>query len=191
MKEKMRMSWFGIGFLVLVGLLVLWFVAIYNRFIRGKNLVQEGWSGIDVQLKRRHDLIPNLIESVKGYMQYEQKTLANIVELRTRSISAGSVKEKAEVEGELTRALKSIFALAEAYPDLKANQSFLDLQSNLAGIEDQIQLARRYYNGAVRDFNILVEAFPSVLVARMFNFQLAEFFEIETAAEREVPSVKF
>lgn len=191
MKEKMRMSWFGIGFLVLVGLLVLWFVAIYNRFIRGKNLVREGWSGIDVQLKRRHDLIPNLIESVKGYMQYEQKTLANIVELRTRSISAGSVKEKAEVEGELTRALKSIFALAEAYPDLKANQSFLDLQSNLAGIEDQIQLARRYYNGAVRDFNILVEAFPSVLVARMFNFQLAEFFEIETAAEREVPSVKF
>jgi len=185
------MSWFGIGFLVLVGLLVLWFVAIYNRFIRGKNLVREGWSGIDVQLKRRHDLIPNLIESVKGYMQYEQKTLANIVELRTRSISAGSVKEKAEVEGELTRALKSIFALAEAYPDLKANQSFLDLQSNLAGIEDQIQLARRYYNGAVRDFNILVEAFPSVLVARMFNFQLAEFFEIETAAEREVPSVKF
>jgi len=185
------MSWFGIGFLVLVGLLVLWFVAIYNRFIRGKNLVQEGWSGIDVQLKRRHDLIPNLIESVKGYMQYEQKTLANIVELRTRSISAGSVKEKAEVEGELTRALKSIFALAEAYPDLKANQSFLDLQSNLAGIEDQIQLARRYYNGAVRDFNILVESFPSVLVARMFNFQLAEFFEIETAAEREVPSVKF
>lgn len=191
MKEKMRMSWFGIGFLVLVGLLVLWFVAIYNRFIRGKNLVREGWSGIDVQLKRRHDLIPNLIESVKGYMQYEQKTLANIVELRTRSISAGSVKEKAEVEGELTRALKSIFALAEAYPDLKANQSFLDLQSNLAGIEDQIQLARRYYNGAVRDFNILVESFPSVLVARMFNFQLAEFFEIETAAEREVPSVKF
>jgi LemA protein len=191
MKEKMRMSWFGIGFLVLVGLLVLWFVAIYNRFIRGKNLVQEGWSGIDVQLKRRHDLIPNLIESVKGYMQYEQKTLANIVELRTRSISAGSVKEKAEVEGELTRALKSIFALAEAYPDLKANQSFLDLQSNLAGIEDQIQLARRYYNGAVRDFNILVESFPSVLVAKMFNFQLAEFFEIETAAEREVPSVKF
>ncbi|NLI33772.1 MAG: LemA family protein [Deltaproteobacteria bacterium] len=185
------MSWFGIGFLVLVGLLVLWFVAIYNRFIRGKNLVQEGWSGIDVQLKRRHDLIPNLIESVKGYMQYEQKTLANIVELRTRSISAGSVKEKAEVEGELTRALKSIFALAEAYPDLKANQSFLDLQSNLAGIEDQIQLARRYYNGAVRDFNILVESFPSVLVAKMFNFQLAEFFEIETAAEREVPSVKF
>lgn len=185
------MSWFGIGFLVLVGLLVLWFVAIYNRFIRGKNLVREGWSGIDVQLKRRHDLIPNLIESVKGYMQYEQKTLANIVELRTRSISAGSVKEKAEVEGELTRALKSIFALAEAYPDLKANQSFLDLQSNLAGIEDQIQLARRYYNGAVRDFNILVESFPSVLVARMFNFQLAEFFEIETAAEREVPSVKF
>lgn len=191
MKEKMRMSWFGIGFLVLVGLLVLWFVAIYNRFIRGKNLVREGWSGIDVQLKRRHDLIPNLIESVKGYMQYEQKTLANIVELRTRSISAGSVKEKAEVEGELTRALKSIFALAEAYPDLKANQSFLDLQSNLAGIEDQIQLARRYYNGAVRDFNILVESFPSVLVAKMFNFQLAEFFEIETAAEREVPSVKF
>lgn len=185
------MSWFAVGFLVLGGLLVLWFVAIYNRFIRGKNLVQEGWSGIDVQLKRRHDLIPNLIESVKGYMQYEQKTLANIVELRSRSMSVESIKEKAEVEGELTRALKSIFALAEAYPDLKANQNFLDLQSNLAGIEDQIQLARRYYNGAVRDFNILVESFPSVIVARTFNFQLVEFFGIETAAEREVPSVRF
>lgn len=185
------MSWAVIGFLGFGALLVLWFVVIYNRFIRGKNLVQEAWSGIDVQLKRRHDLIPNLIESVKGYMHYEQKVLENVVNLRSRSMSAEGVKEKAEVEGELSRALKSVFALAEAYPDLKANQSFLNLQSNLAGIEDQIQLARRYYNGAVRDFNILVESFPSVVVARIFGFQLAEFFEIESAVEREVTSVKF
>ncbi|NLI81478.1 MAG: LemA family protein [Deltaproteobacteria bacterium] len=179
------------GFLVVAALLVIWFVAIYNRFIRAKNLAQEGWSGIDVQLKRRHDLIPNLIESVKGYMQYEEKILSKVVELRSRGMSAEGIREKAAVEGELTQALKSVFALAEAYPDLKANQSFLDLQSNLASVEDQIQLARRYYNGAVRDFNILVESFPSVLVARIFNFQLMEFFELESATEREVPPVKF
>lgn len=185
------MSLFAMGFLVVAALLVIWFVAIYNRFIRAKNLAQEGWSGIDVQLKRRHDLIPNLIESVKGYMQYEEKILSKVVELRSRGMSAEGIREKAAVEGELTQALKSVFALAEAYPDLKANQSFLDLQSNLASVEDQIQLARRYYNGAVRDFNILVESFPSVLVARIFNFQLMEFFELESATEREVPPVKF
>lgn len=185
------MSLFAMGFLVVAALLVIWFVAIYNRFIRAKNLAQEGWSGIDVQLKRRHDLIPNLIESVKGYMQYEEKILSKVVELRSRGMSAEGIREKAAVEGELTQALKSVFALAEAYPDLKANQSFLDLQSNLASVEDQIQLARRYYNGAVRDFNILVESFPSVLVARIFNFQMMEFFELESATEREVPPVKF
>lgn len=178
--------------LVAVGVSVVFlFISIYNRFIRGKNLVQEGWSGIDVQLKRRHDLIPNILESVKGYMQYEQKTLQSIVDLRSKSMTAQNVKEKAEVEGEISRTLKSIFALAEAYPDLKASQTFLDLQGNLASIEEEIQLARRYYNGAVRDYNILVESFPSVIVARMFNFQLAEFFEIEAAEERAVPSVKF
>lgn len=185
------MFWAFIVLMAVGALAVLLFIAIYNRFIRSKNLVQEGWSGIDVQLKRRHDLIPNILESVKGYMQYEQKTLQSIVDLRSRSMSADTVKEKTQVEGEISRALKSIFALAEAYPDLKASQTFLDLQSNLASIEEQIQLARRYYNGAVRDFNILVESFPSVIVARMFNFQLAEFFEIESAEERAVPSVKF
>ncbi|NTU47860.1 MAG: LemA family protein [Syntrophobacteraceae bacterium] len=185
------MFWAVIVLMAVGASVVFLFIAIYNRFIRGKNLVQEAWSGIDVQLKRRHDLIPNILESVKGYMQYEQKTLQSIVDLRGRSMSTESVKEKAQVEGEISRTLKSIFALAEAYPDLKASQTFLDLQGNLASIEEQLQLARRYYNGAVRDYNILVESFPSVIVARMYNFQLAEFFEIESAAEREVPAVKF
>jgi LemA protein len=184
----------SIGFIVLLVVLVvglLWFVALYNRFIRGKNLVQEAWSGIDVQLKRRHDLIPNLLEAVKGYMQYERGVLQEITDLRSKSISAAGVREKGEVENALSRTLKSMFAVAEAYPDLKANQNFLDLQKNLSDIEEQIQLARRYYNGAVRDFNILVEAFPSSLVASMFAFKLAEFFALEAAGEREVPVVKF
>jgi LemA protein len=184
----------SIGLIVVLVVLIgglLWFVALYNRFIRGKNLVQEAWSGIDVQLKRRHDLIPNLVETVKGYMQYERSVLQEITDLRSKSMSATSVGEKGAVENALSRTLKSLFAVAEAYPDLKANQNFLDLQRNLTDIEEQVQLARRYYNGTVRDFNILVEAFPSALVASMFGFKLAEFFELEAAAERELPSVKF
>jgi LemA protein len=128
---------------------------------------------------------------VKGYMQHERGVLEAITELRSKSMSATSVGEKGAAENALSRTLKSLFAVAEAYPDLKANQNFLDLQKSLTDIEDQIQLARRYYNGTVRDFNILVEAFPSALVASMFGFKLAEFFEIEAVAEREVPSVKF
>jgi LemA protein len=180
-----------IGVLVVLGGGLLWFIGLYNRFIRGKNLMQEAWSGIDVQLKRRHDLIPNLVETAKGYMQYERSVLQEITELRSKSMSATSVGEKGAVENALSRTLRSLFAVAEAYPDLKANQNFLDLQKNLTDTEEQIQLARRYYNGTVRDFNILVEAFPSALVASMFGFKLAEFFEIEAVAEREVPSVKF
>ena len=181
---------FGVAGAVLLGL-ILWFVALYNRFIRGKNLVHEAWSGIEVQLKRRHDLIPNLLETVKGYMQYERQLLQDITSLRSKSMSTDNIKEKASAENALSGTLKTLFALAEAYPDLKANQSFLDLQRNLADIEEQIQLARRYYNGTVRDYNILVESFPSVLVARFFGFNLADFFEVETATEREVPAVKF
>jgi LemA protein len=177
--------------LVVLAAGLLWFVALYNRFIRGKNLMLEAWSGIDVQLKRRHDLIPNLLETVKGYMQYERAVLQEITDLRSRSISATSVREKGEAENALSQTLRSLFAVAEAYPDLKANQNFLDLQKNLTDIEEQIQLARRYYNGTVRDFNIMVEAFPSALVASGFGFKLAEYFEIEATAEREVPSVKF
>jgi LemA protein len=184
----------AVSFIVLLLVLaagLLWLVALYNRFIRGKNLMQEAWSGIDVQLKRRHDLLPNLLETVKGYMQYERGVLQEITDLRSRSISATSVREKGEAENALSQTLRSLFAVAEAYPDLKANQNFLDLQKNLTDIEEQIQLARRYYNGTVRDFNIMVEAFPSALVASMFGFKLAEYFEIEAPAEREVPAVKF
>ena len=183
----------SLGLILLMVILVflgLWFALLYNRFIRGKNLMREAWSGIDVQLKRRHDLIPNLVETVEGYVQYERGLLEDITKLRSRSLGITDIKEKGEVENALTRSLKSLFAVAEGYPDLKANRSFLDLQSNLANVEDQLQLARRYFNGTVRDYNILVESFPSLLVARIFDFKTAEFFELDEVSEREVPAVQ-
>jgi LemA protein len=177
--------------LIVVGLLVVFFIAIYNKLVRLKNLVEEGWSGIDVQLKRRANLIPNLIETVKGYMGHERELLTKVTELRAQSMSAQDVGEKGRLEGLLSRSLANVFAVAEGYPDLKANQNFLDLQNQLSDIEDQIQLARRYYNGTVRNLNIKVESFPSNIVAGMFNFIKAEFFEIEDDADRAVPSVQF
>ncbi len=177
--------------LIVVGLLVVFFIAIYNKLVRLKNLVEEGWSGIDVQLKRRANLIPNLIETVKGYMGHERELLTKVTELRAQSMSARDVGEKGRLEGLLSRSLANVFAVAEGYPDLKANQNFLDLQNQLSDIEDQIQLARRYYNGTVRNLNIKVESFPSNIVAGMFNFIKAEFFEIEDDADRAVPSVQF
>jgi len=170
---------------------VVWGILIYNRLVRLRNLVLEGWSGIDVQLKRRSNLIPNLIKTVKGYMGHERGVLKEVTELRTRSMAAGAPGEKGRIEGALSRSLTSLFAVAENYPDLKANQNFIDLQDQLAEIEDQIQLARRYYNGATRNLNIAVESFPSNIVARMFSFVLAEFFEIDDAEDRAVPEVEF
>ncbi len=164
---------------------------IFNRLIKCRMLMREAWSGIDVQLKRRHDLIPNILESVKGYMGYEQKLFESVASIRSKIMSVHEVKDTSQAENELSGALKSVFALAEAYPDLKANKSFLGLQQNLIEVEDQIQLARRYFNGTVRNNNILVESFPSNLVAGMFNFKTAEFFEIEYATERKAPEVKF
>jgi LemA protein len=175
----------------LVGVLTVTFIAIYNRFIRVRNLVEEGWSGIDVQLKRRTNLIPNLVEAVKGYMGHERELLSQITELRAQSMSARDVGEKGRLEGLLSRSLANVFAVAEGYPDLKANQNFLELQQQLSEIEEQIQMARRYYNGTVRNLNIQVESFPSNIVAGIFNFTKAEFFEIEDQAERAVPQVKF
>lgn len=175
----------------LFGIIILWFVVIFNRFIRLKNLVKEAWSGIDVQLKRRYDLIPNLIETVKGYAQHERKLFEDIANLRSKCMSIENVKEKGIAENSLTQMLRSLFAIAEAYPDLKASQNFLDMQKNLADIEGEIQLSRRYYNGTARDFNILVESFPSVIVANLFGFKLVDFFEVESATVREVPQVKF
>jgi len=178
-------------FLGLVAILVFWAVAIYNRLVKNRNLVLEGWSGIDVQLKRRYDLIPNLVETVKGYAGHEKEVLAKVVELRNSAGQAQTAAQKAPIENALTETLRQLFALAEAYPDLKANQNFQELQRELTQIEEQIQFARRYYNGTARDMNILVQSFPSNLVARSFGFTEAEYFEIELATEREAPKVSF
>ena len=175
----------------LVGLVVVAVIAIYNKLVRVKNLVEEGWSGIDVQLKRRANLIPNLIEVVKGYMGHERDLLSKVTELRTRSMKAREVGEKGRLEGLLSSSLADVFAVAEGYPDLKANQNFSELQANLSEIEEQIQLARRYYNGTVRNLNIQVESFPSNIIAGVFNFSKAEFFEIEDPGDRTLPEVKF
>ncbi len=181
-----------LGFWILLGLIFLiaiWMIAIYNKLVRNRNLVAEGWSGIDVQLKRRTDLIPNLIESVKGYMKHERELLSKITELRAASMTTEEIAAKSQVENALSRSLTSLFAVAENYPDLKASQNFLDLQRQLGEVEDQIQMSRRYYNGAVRNFNILIESFPSNLIARQFNFTQASFFELEDVADRAVPKV--
>ena len=178
-------------FLGVIAVIAAWAVAIFNKLVKNRNLVLEGWSGIDVQLKRRYDLIPNLVETVKGYAKHEEGTLSKVVELRNAAGKAQTAGEKAPLENALTGMLRQVFALAEAYPDLKANQNFLDLQVRLTEIEEQIQFARRYYNGAVRDMNILVQSFPSNLIARSFGFNEAEFFEMELEAEREAPKVQF
>jgi LemA protein len=177
--------------LAIVVVLLLGAVVIYNKLVTNKNMVAEGWSGIDVQLKRRNDLIPNLIETVKGYMGHERGVLEQVTELRAKSLQAAGVGDKARAEGALGAALANLFAVAENYPDLKASQNFIELQKSLADIEDQIQLARRYYNGAARNFNILIQSFPSNLVANTFHFTPVEYFEIEAAAERAVPKVAF
>ena len=175
----------------LFGLIIVAVIAIYNKLVRLKNMAEEGWSGIEVQLKRRSNLIPNLVETVKGYMGHERDLLTKVTELRTQSRSAREVGEKGRLEGLLSRSLANVFAVAEGYPDLKANQNFLELQTELSAIEEQIQMARRYYNGTVRNLNIKVESFPSNIVAGMFNFIKAEFFEIEDPADKAVPKVAF
>ena len=175
---------------IVVGILI-WFISIYNKLVRNKNMVQEGWSGIEVQLKRRSNLIPNLIEAVKGYMEHEAKLLSEITQLRSQSKNTQAVTEKSRVETALTRSLGNLIAVAESYPDLKANQNFLDLQNELSQIENDIQMARRYFNGTVRNLNIMIEAFPSNLVAGQFGFTKADFFEIDEPGDRKVPDVKF
>jgi len=183
-----------IAFYVLLALaaaLLLWAVLIYNGLVRMRNMVQEAWSGIDVQLKRRTDLIPNLVATVKGYAEHEKGTLEEVIRLRGLAQNAQGVGETAQAQGLLGAALGKLFALAESYPDLKANANFAQLQASLGEIEEQIQLARRYYNGAVRNLNIAVESFPSNLIAGRFGFEKAEFFELESPAERAVPKVEF
>jgi LemA protein len=177
-----------LGLIVLIGGYLVW---AYNALVKNKNLVAEGWSGIDVQLRRRADLIPNLIETVKGYASHEDKLFRDIAELRARSISGGTVGEQSAVGQAMSAALGKLFAVAEAYPDLKADANFRDLQDKLSGIEDEIQMSRRYYNGAVRNLNTMIESIPTNLIANQFKFGKAEFFEIGDAAAREVPKVDF
>jgi LemA protein len=172
-------------------LLVLISVFAYNRLIRYKNLMLEAWSNIDVQLKRRHDLIPKLLDVVKGYSRYERSLLEALTNIRAKLVNAVGNEKKDALESDLSRTLKNVFAVAENYPDLKANQSFLELQKSISEIEDQIQFARRYYNGAVRNYNIIIDVFPSNLIAMCFKFTRHEYFELDYSTERQVPDVAF
>ena len=174
----------------LVVLLVVWAVVDYNLLVRARNMINEAWSGIDVQLKRRHDLIPNLIDSVKAYSSHERDLFESLSENRAKSIGTDAIPAKGEVENALSGQLKTLLAVAEAYPELKASANFLGLQKSLSEVEDQIQYARRYYNAVVRDYNIRVQSFPSLISAKLFGFKRADFFEIEYATEREAPDAK-
>jgi LemA protein len=170
----------------------LYLVSLYNRLVRARNEVKSSWSSIDVQLKRRYDLIPNLVETVKGYAAHERQTLETVVKLRQQAMNfTGGVEERAKIENTLTLSLRSLFALAEAYPDLKANQNFLSLQEELGGTENKIGFTRQYYNDAAMRYKNCVEVFPSNLVASMFGFRTEPFFEIEAPGERLAPQAKF
>lgn len=171
-------------------ILLLIYMGLYNKLQRLKNLTEEGWSTIDVQLKKRYDLIPNLVETVKGYATHESKTLENVIAARNAAMTAtGDAKMAAE--NVLTGTLKSLFALQEAYPQLKANVNFMDLQSKLSQIEAEISSARRYYNATVKELNTKIDVFPSNLVARKMRLEKRSYFELDSAEERKVPSVKF
>jgi len=176
-----------LGILVL---LVLWLVFIYNKLVTLRNRTQEAWSDIDVQLKRRYDLIPNLVETVKGYATHEKGLFEKVTEARARAMGAKNLKEKGEAENALSDTLKSLFAVAENYPQLRASENFMELQRELTDTEDKIQAARRFYNGNVRDLNIKIETFPANIVANIFNFKKSEFFGIEEV-EKEPVKVKF
>ena len=182
----------GIGAIIIIilAILVLWVIMMYNGLIKLKNRVDEAWSDIDVQLKRRHDLIPNLINTVKGYATHEKELFEKVTAARTAAISAGTPAQKEEAENMLSGTLKSLFAVAEAYPDLKANQNFLELQRELTDTEDKIQASRRFYNGNVRDFNTKIEVFPTNIFAGMLHFAKRDFFQAE-ASEKENVEVKF
>jgi LemA protein len=182
-----------VGYIVLgiAVLALLWAVGVFNGLVRRRNMVAEAWSGIEAQLKRRADLIPNLVETVKGYAAHERTTFDELARLRSTSQASQDVSQRAVTEQAITAAIGRVMAVAEAYPQLRASENFQSLQKDLAEIEDQLQLARRYYNGAVRDFNVAVEQFPSNLIASSFSFTKAPFFQIENAADRDVPKVAF
>jgi LemA protein len=178
-------------FLIAAGGLVAYVVSLYNQLVKLRNGAESAWSDIDVQLKRRYELIPNLVETVKGYAEHEKSTFEEVTKARSQAMQASGPGEKSAAEGNLTRVLKSLFAVAEAYPELRANQNFLSLQEELSNLEDAIQNARRYYNAVVRDLNTRCEAFPSNLVANNFGFEKKEYFELDAPEERVAPSVSF
>ena len=179
--------------IVVVGLLIVlagYVIGIYNKLVNARNKVENQFSQIDIQLKRRADLIPNLVETVKGYAKHEEETFKAVIEARTKAVNAGSVNEKVEANNELTGALNKLFALAEAYPELKANENFLQLQNDLKDAEDKITYARQFYNDSAMSFNNLVQMFPSSIIASMFGFKKFEYFKAEEK-EKEVPKVEF
>lgn len=177
--------------IIAVVVIVLYVVWAYNGFITMRNRVKEAWSDIDVQLKRRYNLIPNIVESVKGYAAHEEGVFTKVTEARAQAINATNVKDQSVAENMLSGALKSMFAVAENYPQLKANENFLQLQNELVDTEDKIQSSRRFYNGVVRDLNTKVEQFPAKIIADIFKFKAEEFFEIENEKEKEVVNVSF
>ena len=177
--------------IIVVVLVLLFFVAQYNGLVRLRNRIDNAWSQIDVQLKRRHDLIPNLIETVKGYAAHEAGTLEKVVQARNAAMSATGPEQSAAAENVLTGALKSIFALSEAYPDLKANQNFIALQEELTSTEDRISYARQFYNDSVLKYDNKIETFPSNTIAGMFSFKPREYFKTDDPTDREVPKVQF
>jgi LemA protein len=183
----MIIGWIILGIIVIVA---IWAVVIYNGLVRLKNRVDEAWSDIDVQLKRRYDLIPNLVNTVKGYAAHEREVFEKVTEARTRAMGAQSAADKAKAENALSQTLKSLFAVAENYPDLKANQNFLELQRELTDTENKIQAARRFYNGNVRDFNTKIQIFPNNLIAGSLGYTAREFFEAEEG-EKEPVKVEF
>jgi LemA protein len=179
-----------IWLLIIIAVIALWAIMTYNGLITLKNRTDEAWSDIDVQLKRRYDLIPNLVETVKGYAAHESGTLEKVIAARNSAMNATGMAAKSESENALSQTLKSIFALSEAYPDLKANQNFLDLQTQLTDTEDKIQASRRFYNGNVRDFNTKLQVFPTNMIGNMLGFKAREFFQVAEAEKANV-QVKF
>jgi len=190
-------SGIGIGMIILLGfvvvavVLIAWAIGTYNGLVQLRNQLDNAWAQIDVQLKRRYDLIPNLVETVKGYAKHESGTLERVIQARNMAVSAKGVGERAEAENMLSGALKSLFAVAEAYPDLKANQNFLRLQEELTSTENKVSFARQFYNDNAMAYNTRIQTFPTLLIAGMFQFTKRDFFEVKAGPEREAPKVSF
>ena len=184
----MNILWIVLG---IIAVILAWVIIVYNSLIVLRTRVEEAWADIEVQLKRRHNLIPNLVNTVKGYAGHEKEVFQKVTEARTKAMGATSMSDKAQAENMLSQTLKSLFAVAENYPQLKANQNFLSLQKELTDTEDKVQYSRRFFNTNVRDYNIKTQIFPSNLIASLFKFPKKDMFEIKEAAERSVPKVQF